>query len=212
MWQSGWLCLLPSYLQARRAIGDSSVLAAGSEGTVGTVTLSGARCMEGTAHLSQGQPHPASHPLLGKRPQEQEQADDGHQRPDKVPDKRQKTQRGRPEALAGITVTAEQQPAVRDDGSLLRSPPPVETKLQPERTQDPLPQQAEDTLAQAMTRRVGRLGMDAIRDTLMRQQTLFTEQVRFRAAVCLHVHAVSLLLCAACSLSIRSPILSSHRQ
>ena len=51
-------------------------------------------------------------------------------------------------------------------------------KPQPEPQQDAQPQQADSHIVMAMTSRVGKQGMDVIREILMRQQALFTEQVR----------------------------------
>ncbi len=164
--------------QARKAMGDSSVLAAGSEGTVGTVIVSGARCPEGLSHSKRGQPGPACSPPQAKMP-EQQQQDDVKQRPEEMPDKRQKVQGDRPEALAQLTATVGQQHAPAGEPSNpLKTPPPIKTKPQPEQHQDAQPEEADNHIAQAMTSRMGKLGMEVIRDMLMSQQALFTEQVR----------------------------------
>ena len=92
--------------------------------------------------------------------------------------KRQKIQGDRPEALAEMAVPVGQQHAAGDPNSLIKNPPPIKTKPQPEQRQDIQPDEADDHIAQAMTSKVGKLGMEVIRDTLMCQQALFTEQVR----------------------------------
>ena len=163
-------------LQARKALGDSSVLAAGSEGTVGTVVLSGARCPEGLSQHKRGQPGPACSPLHGKVPEQQQQ--DGKQRPEEAPDKRQKIHGDRPEALAEVAAVSGQQQAAGEPSSLLKTPPPIKTKPQPLQNEDVQPDEADNNIARAMASRVGKVGMEVIRDMLMSQQALFTEQVR----------------------------------
>lgn len=173
-------------MQAQRALGDSSMLAAESEGTVGAVTLSGARCPEGPTQSKKRQPGSAYSPLHAAAMSAQQQQGQLCQRPDDMPDKRQKVQGDQPEALAEATVSAEPRRSVEDASSPPGTQPLIKTKPEAEPQQAVQPRQADNQVALAMTSRVGKVGMDVIRETLMRQQALFTEQVRINRGFLQH--------------------------
>lgn len=152
------------------------MMGASSEGTIVTAVYP-ARCPEGPGQGSLKRGLPKVSLLLMDMPQQhQHQQQMMHQRSAEKADKRQKTEGSRPEALAVKTVVSGQQHTPKD-ARLPRTPPCIKIEPLSQQRQETQPIQADERIAQVVTGRVGKLGMDVIRDTMMRQQALFTEQV-----------------------------------
>ena len=157
------------------------MLAAGSEGTVGTVTLPAASCPAATAQGPHQQDGPANSRLHQDVPPQQQQQ--GMPNGMEQPEKRQKTESSRPaeKARGSSSQQQQQQHAVRD-AVQPRAPLVIKTDAPDEvapGAQKPV-QASDERIARAMVGRVGKLGMDVIRDTMMCQQALWTEQVQGR--------------------------------
>ena len=180
MWQADKL--------AGKFLGDSSVLAAGSEGTVDTLTLPAASCPAATAQDPNQQDAPANSPLHQDMPpqqQQQQQEEQGTPNGTEQPEKRQKTESNRPAEKARGS-DSQQQHAVRD-AVQPRAPTVIKTEAPAEMApgaQKPV-QASDERIARAMVGRVGKLGMDVIRDTMMCQQALWTEQVQGLFLICM---------------------------
>ena len=148
-----------------------------------TVTLPAANCPAATAQGSNQQDAPANSPLHRDVPpqqQQQQQQERGMPNGMEQPEKRQKTESSCPaEKARGSNWQRQQQHAVRD-AVQPRAPAVIKTETPAEVTpgaQKPV-QALDERIARALVGRVGKLGMDVIRDTMMCQQALWTEQVQ----------------------------------
>ena len=169
-------CDLSSELSIKLQAGK--LMGASSEGTLDTAVLPAAQCCpEGPGQGCLKRRLPTNSLLGMDMPQQhQHQQPTVHQRSAENADKRQKTEGSRPEALAVKTVVTGQQHAPKD-ARLPRTPPCIKTEPLSEQRQQTQPVQADERIAQVVKGRVGKLGMDVIRDTMICQQALFTEQV-----------------------------------
>ena len=150
-------------------MGESSLLAAGSEGTVDTVTVPIACCPERPAPKQEA---PVNSLLHKDTPKQQQQ---GQSVMAERPDKRQKVESSRPGVAVAMEIDSCQQQA-RSEAALHKT---IVIKhkpgTQPQHEQQQVP--LEERMAARAQGRVGKLGVKVIRDTMMAQQALWTEQV-----------------------------------
>jgi hypothetical protein len=147
---------------------------------VDTVTLPAASCPAATTQGPNQQDATANSPLhRDVPPQQQQQQEQGMPNGMEQPEKRQKTESSRPAEKARGSKWQQQQHAVRD-AVQPRAPAVIKMETPAEvapGAQKPL-QASDECIAQALVGRVGKLGMDIIRDTMMCQQALWTAQVQ----------------------------------
>ena len=145
------------------------MMGASSQGTIDTAVLPAAQpCPKGPGQGCLKRGLPTNNLLHMNMPQQHQQTDNAG--------KRQKTEGSRQEAPATKTVVPGQQHAP-EDARLPKTPPCIKTEPPSEQRQEIEPIQADKRIAQIVKGRVGKRGMDVIRDTMMCQQALFTEQV-----------------------------------
>lgn len=171
------------HAQAGKVMGGSSILAAGSEGTVDTTTLPATSCPEcPTLAGTKQEVHQAN-----SKHREEPAGQQGHaceqQRSEEQQDKRQKVEGQPPRAILD-RVQGAPQGAVQE----LAEPPvqicpgqagqpggPVGQAQAP--AQHQAEEQAEQLIVARLRARVGKLHMNVIRDTMMCQQAIWKEQV-----------------------------------
>ena len=149
-----------------------------------TFTLPAASCPAATTQGPNQQDAPPNSPLHRDVPpqqqqQQRQQQEQGMPNGMEQPEKRQKTESSRPAEKARGSNWQQQQHAVRD-AVQPRAPAVIKTETPAEvapGAQKPV-QASDERIARALVGRVGKLGLDVIRDTMMCQQALWTEQVQ----------------------------------
>ena len=166
--------------QAGKVMGRSSVLAAGSEGTVATTTLPAASCPERLAQAGIRQEARHANSRHKEEPAVQHGGSHGQQRCEEEQDKRQKIE-AQPPCTPPDHVKAASQGIVQEQAERPIQVGPGQAGAPRDQPKAPAQQQAEQQAEQRMMAclkaKVGQLHMNAIRDAMICQQAVWKEQV-----------------------------------
>ena len=172
------------HAQAGKLICASSILAAGSEGTVDTTTVPATSCPERPAQAGIKQEAQQATTKHSEQPAMHQGQASVQQRCEEQQDKRQKIDQRPPSAnhsdqLEGTIQGAAQEPA---ENPVCISPgqagQPRAPTGQPEvPAEHQAEEQAEQRIVACLKARLGKQRIDVIRDTMMRQQVVWKEQV-----------------------------------
>ena len=171
------------HAQAGKLICGSSILAAGSEGTVDTTTVPATSCPERPAQAGIKQEAQQADPRHKEEPAVQQVHTHGQQRCEEPLEKRQKIEQ-RPSSAQLDEMKAASQRAgqelagqpVRISHEQARQPetPAGQAKAPAEHQTE---EQAKQRIVACLKTRLGKQRMDVIRDTMMRHQAVWKEQV-----------------------------------
>ena len=171
------------HAQAGKLMCGSSILAAGSKGTVDTTTLPATICPERPAQAGIKQEAQQANLRRKEEPAVQQVHTHVQQRCEEQQDKRQKIEQQPPSAQVDELVAASQGAGQELAGHPVRISPgqagqPGAPAAQPKApAEHQAEEQAEQRIVACLKARLGKQRMDVIRHTMMRQQAVWKEQV-----------------------------------